>query len=166
MKYIFNVEKVIVEDVGNAKIKIGIGRELSASEIALAKAFNLMIRSGGVGIEEIVQFDADAVFGFLGQPNIKGFEEEFYQIATTLPDTLRDPKTGLPIDAPPKNYSKAEKAEQIKNKYSIFFDDLKTAMVTAFLNNDIELQNDLKEEYANLMVQYKKELEELKNGES
>lgn len=75
LKYIFNVKKVIVENVGNAKIKIGIGRELSASEIALAKAYSLMIRAGGVGIDEIVQFDANAYFGFLGQPNIKGFEK-------------------------------------------------------------------------------------------
>ena len=74
LRFIFSVEKVIVEDAGNAKIRIGIGRELSASEIALAKAYCLMIRAGGVGIDEIVQFDADAVFGFLGQPNIKGFE--------------------------------------------------------------------------------------------
>ena len=79
---------------------------------------------------------------------------------------LRDPKTGLPIDAPPVEYSKAEKAEQIKNKYSVAFEDLKAAMVTAFLNNDVELQNDLKEEYADLMAQYKKELEELLNGKS
>ena len=34
-------------------------------------------------------------------------------------------------------------------------------MVTAVLNDDIELQNDLKEEYADLMAEYKKELEDL-----
>ena len=79
---------------------------------------------------------------------------------------LRDPKTGNPIDAPPIEYSKTEKAEQIKNKYSVAFEDLKTAMVTAVLNDDIELQNDLKEEYADLMAEYKKELEELRNGKS
>ena len=74
LKYIFNAEKVIVEDAGNAKIRIGIGRELTAAEIVLAKAFSLMIRGGGVGIDEIVQYDSSAVFGFLGQTNIKGFE--------------------------------------------------------------------------------------------
>jgi len=59
--------------------------------------------------------------------------------------------------APPETVSKTDKA--VKNQYSADFEELK--VVTALLNNDIELQNDLKLEYADLMSEYKKESEEL-----
>ena len=91
-------------------------------------------------------------------------EENILYSGFTKKKYIRDAVTGKPTQVA-ETVSKAEKALQIKNQYSAAFEDLKGAMVTAFLNNDVELQDDLKSEYANLMAEYKKELEDLNNGE-
>lgn len=75
LKTIFKIGVVVVEDVGNAKIRIGVGRRLTAAELVLIKAFNLFIRAGGVGMKYAVQYDNDNYFGFLGQPKAKTFDE-------------------------------------------------------------------------------------------
>lgn len=75
LKTIFTIGVVVVEDVGNAKIRIGIGRKLTAAELVLIRAFNLFIRAGGVGLEYAVHYDKDSYFGFLGQPRAKTFDE-------------------------------------------------------------------------------------------
>ena len=74
LKYIFNVDTIVVDDVGNAKINIGVGRNLTRAEIVLMQAYNLMIRAGGVGMKYAVEYDKDSYFGFLGQKNAKTFE--------------------------------------------------------------------------------------------
>lgn len=71
--FIFSAPKVFVEDAGNAKIMIAIGRKLTKSEISLADAIDLMIRGGGVGVKQKEYFNYDNYFGFLGQPNSTGF---------------------------------------------------------------------------------------------
>lgn len=71
--FIFSAPKAFVEDAGNAKIMIAIGRKLTKSEISLANAIDLMIRGGGVGVKQQEYFNYDNYFGFLGQPNSKGF---------------------------------------------------------------------------------------------
>lgn len=75
LKFIFGTPYVVLEEIGNAKIAVGIGRKLLPSDIILADAVDLMIRAGGVGMEWRENFDYDSYFGFLGQPNAKGFEQ-------------------------------------------------------------------------------------------
>ena len=75
LKVIFDVPVVVVEDAGNAKIRLGIGRRLTTAELLLIKAYNLFIRAGGVGLKYVVQYDADGYFGFYGQPRALGFDE-------------------------------------------------------------------------------------------
>lgn len=74
LKTIFNTSAVVIEDMGNAKIRVGVGRELTAAELVLVKAFNLFIRAGGVGLEYAVHYNNDSYFGFLGQPKAKTFD--------------------------------------------------------------------------------------------
>lgn len=74
LKFIFSAPYVVLEEIGNAKIAIGIGRRLLHSDIILADAVDLMIRAGGVGIKWREHFSYNLYFGFLGQPNAKGFE--------------------------------------------------------------------------------------------
>ncbi|WP_196595255.1 DUF2612 domain-containing protein [Pectinatus frisingensis] len=72
LQFIFDVDNVIVQDAGNAKFMIGIGKTLSANEILLANALDLLIRAGGVGCQFMSDFDGYA-FGFKGQKYAKGF---------------------------------------------------------------------------------------------
>lgn len=75
LMFIFDAPTVWLEERGNAKIAVGIGRQLGMDDILLAEAFDLFIRAGGVGILERTYFDYENYFGFLGQKNAKGFEE-------------------------------------------------------------------------------------------
>lgn len=74
LKNIYNAELVLIEDRGNAKIGLAIGRILTQSEIRTAAAVNLLIRGAGIGCDYIEQFDGSGYFGFYGQANAKGFE--------------------------------------------------------------------------------------------
>lgn len=74
LKFIFNAPKVVLSNIGNAKISVAIGRKLNANDIAMAKAVDLMVRAGGVGIDKQEHFDYNNYFGFLGQLNAKGFD--------------------------------------------------------------------------------------------
>lgn len=74
LKFIFNAPFVIVEEKGNAKFDIGIGRELTDNDVTLARAVNLFIKAGGVGIGSTYEIPT-RYFGFRGQPNAYGFEE-------------------------------------------------------------------------------------------
>lgn len=71
---IFDALYVVLSELGNAKIFIGIGRVLNKNELAIAKAMDLIVRAGGVGVKGMSMFNYDNYFGFLGQPNAKGFE--------------------------------------------------------------------------------------------
>ena len=74
LKYVFAADTVVINDRGNAKFSVAIGRRLNANEISVAKALDLFVRAGGVGLTEASHYDASNYFGFLGQPNAKGFE--------------------------------------------------------------------------------------------
>ncbi len=74
LKNIYNADLVLIEDRGNAKIGLAIGRILTQSEIRTAAAVNLLIRGAGIGCDYIEQFDSNGYFGFYGQANAKGFE--------------------------------------------------------------------------------------------
>lgn len=73
VKFIYNAPFVALSEMGNAKIGIGIGRELNDNEIVLARALDLFIRAGGVGLDFIEQIPTN-YFGFVDQPGVKGFE--------------------------------------------------------------------------------------------
>lgn len=74
LKNIYNADLVLIEDRGNAKIGLAIGRILTQSEIRTAAAVNLLIRGAGIGCDYIEQFDRSGYFGFCEQVNAKGFE--------------------------------------------------------------------------------------------
>ena len=76
IRYIYQLsgkEKVVLEEVGNATIAIGIGRVLIPSEQIFARALDLLVRPGGVQVKEWTHFDSNGYFGFLKQPGAKSF---------------------------------------------------------------------------------------------
>ena len=72
VKFIFSAPFVTLTELGNAKIGIGIGRELSDNDVVLARALDLFIRAGGVGLEYVEEIP-EKYFGFHDQ-NAYGFE--------------------------------------------------------------------------------------------
>ena len=73
VKFIYNAPFVALSEMGNAKIGIGIGRELNDNDIVLARALVLFVRAGGVGLDFVEQIPTN-YFGFVDQPGVKGFE--------------------------------------------------------------------------------------------
>ena len=73
VKFIYDAPYVTLTELGNAKIGIGIGRELSDNDIILARALDLFIRAGGVGLDFVSEIPED-YFGFVDQQGAKGFE--------------------------------------------------------------------------------------------
>lgn len=73
VKFIYNAPFVALSEMGNAKIGIGIGRELNDNDIVLARALDLFVRAGGVGLDFVEQIPTN-YFGFVDQPGVKGFE--------------------------------------------------------------------------------------------
>lgn len=73
VKFIYNAPFVTLTELGNAKIGLGIGRELNDNDIVLARALDLFVRAGGVGLEFVIEIPTD-YFGFVDQPNVKGFD--------------------------------------------------------------------------------------------
>lgn len=74
LKFVFKAPIVYIFEVGNAKFVVGIGRSLTAAEVVMAKALDLTVRAGGVGILWQTHFNYDSYFGFYGQRNAKGFD--------------------------------------------------------------------------------------------
>lgn len=72
LRYAFNAP-IRMEEIGNANIIVSIGRELTDNERLLANALDMIIRAGGVGLKYKSYFNINHYFGFLGQPNAKGF---------------------------------------------------------------------------------------------
>lgn len=73
VKFIYNAPFVALSEMGNAKIGIGVGRELTDNDIVLARALDLFIRAGGVGLAFVEEIPTN-YFGFVDQPYAKGFE--------------------------------------------------------------------------------------------
>ena len=73
VKFIYKAPYVTLTELGNAKIGIGIGRELTDNDIVLARALDLFIRAGGVGLDFVTEIP-DPYFGFVDQGDAKGFE--------------------------------------------------------------------------------------------
>lgn len=72
LQYVFNTKNILVQNAGNAKINIGIGRKLTDNEKLLLKQMELFIKPAGVGLIFLSEFEG-YVFGFEGQFNTKGF---------------------------------------------------------------------------------------------
>ena len=73
VKFIYNAPYVTLTELGDAKIGIGIGRELNDNDVILARALDLTIRAGGVGLDFVEEIPED-FFGFVDQQGAKGFE--------------------------------------------------------------------------------------------
>ena len=73
VKFIYQAPYVTLTELGNAKIGIGIGRELTDNDIVLARALDLFVRAGGVGLDFVEEIP-DPYFGFVDQQDAKGFE--------------------------------------------------------------------------------------------
>ena len=73
VKFIYSAPFVTLTELGNAKIGIGIGRELTDNDIVLARALDLFIRAGGVCLDFVEEIPDD-FFGFVDQQGSKGFE--------------------------------------------------------------------------------------------
>ena len=73
VKFIYKAHFVTLTELGNAKIGIGIGRELNDNDIVLARALDLFVRAGGVGLN-FAEKIPDPFFGFVDQQGAKGFE--------------------------------------------------------------------------------------------
>lgn len=74
LRFIFDADRVVIRDCGNAKMAAAVGRRLNENELSVARALDLFVRAGGVGIVDASHFDADNYFGFYGQKDAKGFE--------------------------------------------------------------------------------------------
>lgn len=72
VKFIYSAPYVTLTELHNAKIGIGIGRDLNDNDIILARALDLSIRAGGVGVDFVTEIPND-FFGFVDQ-NAKGFD--------------------------------------------------------------------------------------------
>lgn len=77
LRVLFNAQNIILHEVGNAKIIVGIGRRLTANDIRLARTLHLIALGGGIGLWDVEMFDGN-YFGFLGQPNALGFEQGIF----------------------------------------------------------------------------------------
>lgn len=73
VKFIYNAPFITITELGNAKIGIGVGRALTDNDIVLARALDLFIRAGGVGLAFVEEIPTN-YFGFVDQPYAKGFE--------------------------------------------------------------------------------------------
>ena len=71
-KFVYNAPFVTLTELGNAKIGIGIGRDLNDNDVVLARALDLTIRAGGVGLDFVEEIP-DNYFGFVDQ-KAKGFD--------------------------------------------------------------------------------------------
>lgn len=70
---ILNTQNISLFEVGNANFHLIIGGNLSESQILLMKSLNLIVKGGGIGIKYIVTYNDKNYFGFIHQPNSKGF---------------------------------------------------------------------------------------------
>jgi hypothetical protein len=71
--FLFDTNKIILTDVGNAKFIVAVGRILTENEIIMMRALDLFVRGGGVGCQFLSHFEYGNTFGFEGQKGAVGF---------------------------------------------------------------------------------------------
>ena len=64
IKRMFNISRVVAVNAGNAKMRIGIGRYVTANELNLINELDLIIRGAGIGIIYFFWFNDGNTFGF------------------------------------------------------------------------------------------------------
>lgn len=64
IKRMFNISRVVAINGGNAKMRIGIGRYVTANELSLINELDLIIRGAGIGIIYFYWFNDGTTFGF------------------------------------------------------------------------------------------------------
>lgn len=74
MQVLFDTQNIVLHEVGNAKILVGIGRRLTANDIRLSRTLHMITVGGGIGLRGVEMFDTK-YFGFLGQPGALTFGE-------------------------------------------------------------------------------------------
>ncbi|WP_027936768.1 DUF2612 domain-containing protein [Anaeroarcus burkinensis] len=72
-QHIFDAPKVVITEMGNAKLRVGIARELTEGERIFAQALDLFVCPGGVGVDLRTSFDSRRTFGFRDQ-GLQGFD--------------------------------------------------------------------------------------------
>lgn len=72
-KRLVDCERVVIRELGNAKMTVSVGRALSDSELLFIRAINLSVYTGGVGIKYLNTFNNGSYFGFRHQQDAKGF---------------------------------------------------------------------------------------------
>lgn len=73
LQFLFDTDKIILSEIGNAKFIVAVGRLLTTNEIIMIKALDLYVRAGGVGCEFMTHFDYGKTFGFANQKGAVGF---------------------------------------------------------------------------------------------
>lgn len=69
---LFDTDKVILHEIGNAKLIFSVGRKITKNEILFIDSLNLIVKAGGVGMERRSHFN-EKHFGFRGQKYAVGF---------------------------------------------------------------------------------------------
>lgn len=64
IKRMFNINRVVVVNAGNAKIRVGIGRIIRKGELELINNLDLIIRGAGIGLVYFFWFNDGKTFGF------------------------------------------------------------------------------------------------------
>lgn len=64
IKRMFNISRVVAVNGGNAKMRIGIGRYVTANELSLINELDLIIRGAGIGVIYFYWFNDGNTFGF------------------------------------------------------------------------------------------------------
>lgn len=64
IKRMFNISRVVAINGGNAKMRIGIGRYVTANELSLINELDLIIRGAGIGVIYFYWFNDGNTFGF------------------------------------------------------------------------------------------------------
>ena len=74
--FVYGAKTIVYHELGNAKIRLGIGKELTEEQKALSNALNLLPKPAGVGIEMKSTFPTN-VFGFKHQ-GFNGFNQGLF----------------------------------------------------------------------------------------
>lgn len=64
IKRMFNINRVVLINAGNAKIRVGIGRIVTKAELDLINGLDLIIRGAGIGLVYFFYFNDGKTFGF------------------------------------------------------------------------------------------------------
>lgn len=62
--------RVLIQEIGNAKIAVYIGREVTSADLTLLNGLNLLVRAGGVNAEIAGWFVDGKTFGFSNYPTL------------------------------------------------------------------------------------------------